>query len=126
MSSEEPTEPSPIKPPETLPPAPIPKTIASTANLANVLPTGTVLAFDTLIPSFSNNGSYHIANKDLSVSVIIICALICFFSPFTDSFIDSTDGKFYYDIVTREGMYILNSKSKEDTLQIKKVSLEIV
>ncbi|XP_062002070.1 protein DMP10-like [Rosa rugosa] len=102
--------------PETVAPAPIPKTISSTANLANLLPTGTVLAFQTLIPSFSNNGSCHPSNKGLTISIIVICALLCFFSSFTDSFIDSTDGKFYYGIATSEGMYILNSTS-EDTKQ---------
>ncbi|KAK9950072.1 hypothetical protein M0R45_005577 [Rubus argutus] len=116
MSTE---EPSWIKRLETLPQASIPKTIASTANLANLLPTGTVLAFNTLVPSFSNNGSCHIANKVFLLSAIIICALICFFTSFTDSFIDSTDGKFYFGIATREGMHILNSKSKEDTLRRK-------
>ncbi|KAL6132651.1 hypothetical protein ACLB2K_064890 [Fragaria x ananassa] len=89
------------------------KTIASAANLANLLPTGTVLAFETLIPSFSNNGACHPANKGLSSSVILICALICFFSSFTDSFIDSTDGKFYYGIATRTGIRILNPRKKE-------------
>lgn len=91
------------------------KTIASTANLANLLPTGTVLVFQTLIPSFSNNGSCHPSNKGLSASMIIICALICLFTAFTDSFIDPTDGKFYYGIVTREGMHILNPRAKEIT-----------
>lgn len=96
------------------------KTIASAANLANLLPTGTVLVFQTLIPSFSNHGSCHPANKGLSVSMIIICALICFFTAFTDSFIDPTDGKFYYGIVTREGIYILNPRAKEITDEEKK------
>ncbi|KAK9919731.1 hypothetical protein M0R45_028311 [Rubus argutus] len=91
------------------------KTIASAANLANLLPTGTVLAFETLIPGFSNNGSCHPANKGLSASMIIICALVCLFTAFTDSFIDPTDGKFYYGIITREGMHILNPRAKEIT-----------
>ncbi|PRQ42097.1 hypothetical protein RchiOBHm_Chr3g0453911 [Rosa chinensis] len=94
---------------------PTQKTIASAANLANLLPTGTVLAFQTLIPSFSNNGACHPANIGLSISIILICALICFFSSFTDSFIDSTDGKFYYGIITRDGMHILNPRAKEVT-----------
>ncbi|PRQ42093.1 hypothetical protein RchiOBHm_Chr3g0453871 [Rosa chinensis] len=99
---------------------PTQKTIASAANLANLLPTGTVLAFETLIPSFSNNGACHPANKGLSISIIIICAIICCFCSFTDSFIDSTDGKFYYGIITREGIYILNPRAKELTIDEKK------
>ncbi|KAL6139285.1 hypothetical protein ACLB2K_064562 [Fragaria x ananassa] len=88
------------------------KTIAGVANLANLLPTGTVLAFQALIPSFSNNGECHPANKGLSISLIFICAFICLFTSFTDSFIDSTDGKFYYGIITTEGIHILNPRAK--------------
>ncbi|KAM5561353.1 protein DMP10-like [Rosa sericea] len=96
------------------------KTIASAANLANLLPTGTILAFETLIPSFSNNGACHPANKGLSSSIILICALICFFSSFTDSFIDSTDGKFYYGIATSTGIRILNPRTKMITYEERK------
>ncbi|XP_050384042.1 protein DMP10-like [Argentina anserina] len=84
------------------------KIIGSAANLANLLPTGTVLAFEALIPSFSNNGECHPANKVLSISMIIICVLICLISSFTDSFI--YNGKFYYGIITRAGMHILNPR----------------
>ncbi|XP_050384041.1 protein DMP10-like [Argentina anserina] len=96
------------------------KTIATASNLANLLPTGTVLAFETLIPSLSGDGECHTANKGFSISVIIICALICFFSTFTDSFVDSTDGKLYYGIITRKGMHILNPGEKEITDDEKK------
>ncbi|KAL6142685.1 hypothetical protein ACLB2K_060962 [Fragaria x ananassa] len=89
---------------------PTQKTIASAANLANLLPTGTVLAFQALIPSFSNNGECHPANKGLSISLIFICAFICLFTSFTDSFI-GTDGKFYYGIITKEGIHILNPRA---------------
>ena len=36
---------------------PVHQTLAGVANLANLLPTGTVLAFQTLTPTFSNSGS---------------------------------------------------------------------
>lgn len=99
---------------------PTQKTIAGVANLANLLPTGTVLAFQALIPSFSNNGECHPANKGLSISLIFICAFICSFTSFTDSFIDSTDGKFYYGIITNEGIHILNPRAKVITDDQKK------
>ncbi|KAL3814640.1 hypothetical protein ACJIZ3_015908 [Penstemon smallii] len=82
--------------------------LASAANLANLLPTGTVLAFQTLTPLFSNKGMCHLSNKILTSSLIAFCALICFLSSFTDSFVDSDDGKLYYGIATFKGLYIFN------------------
>ena len=83
------------------------KTLASLANLANLLPNGTVLAFQALTPSFSNNGSCQLSNKFLTASIIIFCAIFCLFSSFTDSFIDK-DGKLCYGIATFKGLYIFN------------------
>ncbi|KAI5658994.1 hypothetical protein M9H77_27787 [Catharanthus roseus] len=100
-----------VQPPPSLPPPPPPpsttakkvcitshpvhKTLATAANLANLLPTSTVLAFRTLIASFSNKGNCQPSNVFLTSSLIVICAVFCFFSSFTDSFKDS-DGKLYY------------------------------
>ncbi|GFY94839.1 hypothetical protein Acr_10g0002240 [Actinidia rufa] len=83
------------------------KTLATAANLANLLPTGTVLAFQSLTPSFSNNGTCQLSNKYLIASLIGFCAVACFFSSFTDSFTDR-DGKFYYGIATFKGLYVFN------------------
>ncbi|KAJ0078566.1 hypothetical protein Patl1_22752 [Pistacia atlantica] len=47
------------------------KPLATAANLANLLPTGTVLAFQALAPSFSNNGSCLPANRYLTLSFYI-------------------------------------------------------
>ncbi|PQP93350.1 uncharacterized protein Pyn_32848 [Prunus yedoensis var. nudiflora] len=116
--------PSPEQPcPPSSPPAmvkrgsnhPVHQTLASAANLANLLPTGTVLAFQTLTPTFSNNGSCQLSNKFLTASVIVFCALLCFLSSFTDSFKDNdTDGKLYYGIATFKGLYIFNCSKLEN------------
>ncbi|KAM1144698.1 hypothetical protein FF1_033465 [Malus domestica] len=89
------------------------QTLASAANLTNLLPTSTVLAFHTLIPTFSNNGSCQLFNKYLTTCVITFCALLCFLSSFTDSFMDN-DRKLYYGIATFKGMYIFNCSNAED------------
>ena len=86
---------------------PVHKTLASVANLANLLPNGTVLAFQALTPSFSNNGSCQLSNKYLTACIIIFCAIFCLLSSFTDSFIDK-NGKIYYGIATFKGFYIFN------------------
>ncbi|GKB11595.1 DMP10-like protein [Tanacetum coccineum] len=88
---------------------PVHKTLASAANLANLLPTSTVLAFRALTPSFTNRGTTCLpANRYLTSSLVSISALICFLSSFTDSFMDPTDGKLYYGIATFKGLYLFN------------------
>ncbi|GLT38336.1 hypothetical protein SLA2020_125920 [Shorea laevis] len=82
-------------------------TLSTASNLANLLPTGTVLIFQALLPSFSNNGNCSLALKYLTLGLIFICSLACFLSSFTDSFVHD-DGKFYYGIATRSGLYIFN------------------
>ncbi|KAF7805148.1 sugar transporter ERD6-like 5 isoform X1 [Senna tora] len=86
---------------------PVHKTLASAGNLANLLPTSTVLAFNAVIPCFSSDGSCQFSNKLLILCLILVCCLFCFFSSFTDSF-TGTDGKLYYGIATFRGLYIFN------------------
>ncbi|XP_059435318.1 protein DMP4-like [Corylus avellana] len=101
----------PISPPQPPPNRsldhPVHKTLASVANLANLLPTGSVLAFQALTPLFSNNGSCQLPNKCLTACTIAFCAIFCLLSSFTDSFTDK-DGKLYYGIATFNGLYIFN------------------
>lgn len=92
---------------------PVHKTLASAANLANLLPSGTVLAFQTLAPSFSNKGACHLSNRYLMASLTAFCSVICFLSSFTDSFTDS-DGKLYYGVATWKGLLILNWDDDDD------------
>ncbi|KAL0412922.1 UNVERIFIED_CONTAM: protein DMP3 [Sesamum radiatum] len=98
--------------PATFSAHPVHKTLASAANLANLLPTGTVLAFRTLIPSFSNKGTCQLSNRCLTTGLIAFCSVICFLSSFTDSFTDS-DGKLYYGIATFKGLYIFNMSTTD-------------
>ncbi|CAK9158953.1 unnamed protein product [Ilex paraguariensis] len=119
-------EPSLVLPhPSTLAPAPLPpslptrasshpvhKTLASAGNLASLLPTGTVLAFQALSPLFSNKGTCQLANTYLTASLIGFCVVVCVLSSFTDSFVDS-DGKLYFGIATFKGLYIFNYDNHE-------------
>ncbi|GLT78969.1 hypothetical protein SLA2020_504840 [Shorea laevis] len=77
------------------------------SNLANLLPTGTVLVFEALIPSFSNHGKCELANKYVIIAVIFCCSLTCILSSFTDSFLGN-DGKLYNGIATPSGLYIFD------------------
>ncbi|KAM4119279.1 hypothetical protein ACJW30_03G047500 [Castanea mollissima] len=79
------------------------------ANLANLLPTGTVL-FQALTPSLANStGKCQYFNKYLIGFVIIICAATCFLSSFTDCFM--VDGKLYYGFATFKDFWVLNYDS---------------
>nr|POF15841.1 hypothetical protein CFP56_35277 [Quercus suber] len=80
------------------------------ANLANLLPTGTVLLFQALTPSLANStGKCQYFNKYLIGSLIIICAATCFLSSFTDSFM--VDNKLFFGFATFKDFWVLNYDS---------------
>ncbi|KAL4355445.1 hypothetical protein GQ457_06G020450 [Hibiscus cannabinus] len=89
------------------------KALPGSANLANLLPTGTVFAFQAIIPSFSNNGKCETVHKYMTLGVIIVCSLVCFLSSFTDSFVGD-DGKLYYGIATINGLWVFNDDNDDD------------
>ncbi|KAG8051901.1 hypothetical protein GUJ93_ZPchr0001g29943 [Zizania palustris] len=98
--------------------APAPKTvsdkvISSTANLAQLLPTGTVLAYQALAPSFTNHGDCNAANRWLSGVLVTILAAFCVFFSFTDSVVGK-DGKIYYGLATRRGLDVFNLSDEEE------------
>ncbi|KAJ6380166.1 hypothetical protein OIU76_016759 [Salix suchowensis] len=85
----------------------------SAASLANLLPTGTVLAAEALLPSFTNNGKCAPANKFLTLGVIVCCSLACFLSSFTDSF-TGKDGRIYHGIAIWKDFWVFNDVDNED------------
>ncbi|KAJ3676107.1 hypothetical protein LUZ60_003519 [Juncus effusus] len=90
------------------------KTLTSTANLAQLLPTGTVLAFQTLAPSFTNRGVCTVnSNKYLTGLLVGLCFLSCIALSFTDSLI-GRDGKIYYGVATFKGFYVFNFTGSDD------------
>ncbi|MCD7472422.1 hypothetical protein HAX54_013656 [Datura stramonium] len=89
------------------------KVLAGASNLANLLPTGTVLAFQTLMPSFTDGGSCLVTHKYLTEGLIILCAAACFFSSFTDSFLDQ-NGRIYYGIAVPKGFYLFNCDNHDE------------
>ncbi|KAG9444100.1 hypothetical protein H6P81_015440 [Aristolochia fimbriata] len=85
----------------------IAQTLASTANLANLLPTGTLLAFQVVTPIVSNNGNCDSVTRLLTQLLLLGLAASCFLACFTDSF-RSPDGQLYYGFVTRNGMWLFD------------------
>lgn len=64
----------------------ISRTFKSVAHLANLLPTGTVLAFQLLSPVFTNQGQCDYACRYMTCLLITLCAASCLLLSFTDSF----------------------------------------
>ncbi|KAJ1702716.1 hypothetical protein LUZ63_002495 [Rhynchospora breviuscula] len=91
----------------------IDKTLSSTANLAQLLPTGTVLAFEALSSSFTNNGQCSMSNKYLTALLIYFCLVACVILSFTDSLLGQ-DGKLYYGLATFKGFYVFNFTGSDD------------
>ncbi|KAJ4962662.1 hypothetical protein NE237_022601 [Protea cynaroides] len=81
--------------------------LASAANLANLLPTGTLMAFQLLVPIFTTNGSCDSVTRPLTMLLLILLSLSCFFICFTDS-IKSSDGRVYHGIATPNGMWLFD------------------
>ncbi|KAJ1697666.1 hypothetical protein LUZ63_006178 [Rhynchospora breviuscula] len=80
------------------------KAFQGLADLVQLLPTGTVFLFQFLNPLLTNSGQCTMTNKVLSGALLFGCSFFCCFTTFTDSYI-GTDGKLYYGIVTRKGLW---------------------
>ncbi|KAJ4977406.1 hypothetical protein NE237_002512 [Protea cynaroides] len=91
-------------------------TFRSTADLVNLLPTGTVLVFQLLSPIFSNQGQCDAASKYLTAGLVIFCGLSCFLSSFTVSFRDDK-GTVHYGIATCHGLWIIDGSITVPTEQ---------
>ncbi|KAL6615557.1 hypothetical protein ACP70R_037827 [Stipagrostis hirtigluma subsp. patula] len=100
-------------PAATAAPTTIDRTLASVANLAKLLPTGTALAFQSLSPSFTNRGACLASNRYLTAALLYFCVLSCVFFSFTDSFVGG-DGKLYYGVATAKGFLVFNYDTADD------------
>ncbi|KAJ1275019.1 hypothetical protein BS78_05G105000 [Paspalum vaginatum] len=89
------------------------KVMASTANLAQLLPTGTVLAYQALSPSFTNHGDCRPANQWLTVVLVGLLTASSVFFSFTDSIV-GRDRKLYYGVATPHGFNVFNFSGEEE------------
>lgn len=86
------------------------QTFKSTAHLANLLPTGTVLAFQLLSPIFTNEGQCDSVCRFMTAGLVILCALSCFLCSFTDSFRDK-NGNICYGFATFRGLWVIDGSA---------------
>ncbi|KAK9085387.1 hypothetical protein Sjap_025798 [Stephania japonica] len=83
------------------------QTFKSTAHLANLLPTGTVLAFHLLAPIFTNQGHCDPISRSMASALVALCGLSCFLLCFTDSIRDGS-GNVIYGVATLRGLWIID------------------
>ncbi|KAJ8761480.1 hypothetical protein K2173_001613 [Erythroxylum novogranatense] len=88
----------------------ISQTFQSTAHLANLLPTGTVLAFQLLAPIFSNQGKCDPIGRFMTAGLVSLCGLSCFLASFTDSFRDK-NGNVCYGFATLRGLWVIDGSA---------------
>uniref|UniRef100_A0ACD5T7E8 Uncharacterized protein n=1 Tax=Avena sativa TaxID=4498 RepID=A0ACD5T7E8_AVESA len=91
----------------------ISQTYQSTAHLATLLPTGTVLAFQLLSPIVTNNGRCLPSNRAMAAALVALCALSCFVLCFTDSFRDGK-GAVRYGFATLRGLWAIDGGAQLD------------
>ncbi|KAI4312216.1 hypothetical protein MLD38_037053 [Melastoma candidum] len=83
------------------------QTFESTAHLANLLPTGTVLTFQLLSPIFTNLGRCDSVSRSMTSVLLFLCGLSSFVLSFTDSFRDRK-GNVSYGFATRAGLWVID------------------
>ncbi|KAL2904478.1 Protein DMP5 [Bienertia sinuspersici] len=83
------------------------RALTSTGHLANLLPTGTLLAFQLLTPIFTNNGHCDAATRPMTALLLALLASSCFLASFTDSF-RAPDGRVHYGFATFNGLWLLD------------------
>ncbi|PIN09117.1 hypothetical protein CDL12_18303 [Handroanthus impetiginosus] len=81
--------------------------LESLAHLANLLPTGTLLAFQILTPIFTKYGSCDAATGPMTLALLLVLAISCFLASFTDS-IKANDGQVYHGIATFKGLWLFD------------------
>ncbi|PON60638.1 hypothetical protein TorRG33x02_284430 [Trema orientale] len=88
----------------------ISQTFQSTAHLANLLPTGTVLAFQLLAPIFSNQGQCDPVSRFMTACLVGLCGASSFLLSFTDSFRDK-NGDVCYGFATWRGLWVIDGSA---------------
>ncbi|KAI4986428.1 hypothetical protein ZWY2020_019069 [Hordeum vulgare] len=88
------------------------KVLSVSANLVQLLPTGSVMAYQMLAPSFSNQGKCYPSNWWITLGLVVLLASSCIFFAFTDSIVHN--GKVYYGLATFKRLNIFNINKTEE------------
>ncbi|GAA0175990.1 hypothetical protein LIER_29064 [Lithospermum erythrorhizon] len=117
---------APQKPKKTRAQKAVKKTCKSTANLSNLLPTGSVLAFQILAPVLTHQGHCRsTTSKLMTLSLVSFCGLCSFLLCFTDSCRDSR-GKVRYGVATFKGLWIIDTSVTIPPNELEKYKLSFI
>ncbi|KAH7443390.1 hypothetical protein KP509_02G032300 [Ceratopteris richardii] len=81
--------------------------VKNAGHLSNLLPSGTLLFFQSLLPIVSNGGvcSNSPVYTSMTLVLLLTCAIWCTMLPFTDT-VKAPNGKLYHGIATRRGLWL--------------------
>lgn len=117
---------APRKIPKTLTQKTIRRALKCTSNLSNLLPTGTVLIFQTLSPVLTHRGQCNTeTNKIMTVCLLMFCSLSCFLLSFTDSIRDEK-GKVRHGVATLNGIWVMDGSVKLSVEEARNYKLSVV
>ncbi|KAL6909655.1 hypothetical protein ACP4OV_001314 [Aristida adscensionis] len=88
-----------------------PRALTSSANLFRLLPTGAVLAFQTLAATFTNQGQCLPANWWLTLWLVTFLSAICVFFSFTDTIVYKD--KAYHGVALPRTLHVFNMPKQE-------------
>ncbi|XP_058766579.1 protein DMP3-like [Vicia villosa] len=92
--------------------------LTGTASLAKLLPTGTLMAFQILIPVFTNKGVCDHVTHILTFLLLLLLAFSCILACFTDT-VKSSDGRrIYHGIATFKGLWLFDYSPVDDKSSI--------
>ncbi|TKY66813.1 hypothetical protein E2542_SST09704 [Spatholobus suberectus] len=119
-------EPAPHKTPKTPAQRTMRKAFKGTAHLAKLLPTGTVLIFQTLSPLFTHQGQCHTTtSKVMTIGLLTFCSISCFLLSFTDSFRDER-GKVRYGVASLNGLWVMDASVRLPVDEADKYGLRFI
>ncbi|KAK7405009.1 hypothetical protein VNO78_06135 [Psophocarpus tetragonolobus] len=102
------------------------KALKGTEHLTKLLPTGTVLIFQTLSPLFTHQGQCHtITSKTMTTCLLTLCGISCFLLSFTDSFRDER-GKVRYGVASFNGLWVMDASVKVPVDETEKYRLRFI
>uniref|UniRef100_A0A0A9B3S5 Uncharacterized protein n=1 Tax=Arundo donax TaxID=35708 RepID=A0A0A9B3S5_ARUDO len=85
--------------------------LPSSANLLRLLPTGSVLAFQALAATFTNQGNCHPSNWWLTLGLVTFLTTTCIFFAFTDSVVYKD--KVYHGVALPRTLHLFTLPKKE-------------
>uniref|UniRef100_A0ACD6A8I1 Uncharacterized protein n=1 Tax=Avena sativa TaxID=4498 RepID=A0ACD6A8I1_AVESA len=95
------------------------KVLSVSGNLAQLLPTGSVMTYQTLAPSFTNQGQCHTSNWWISLGLVAVLTAMCVFFAFTDTVVHK-NGKVYYGVAMKGRLNVFNLSEDDEDKMFKK------